>query len=369
MVTFDSVEFPPATIGVLLVVVPFMGFMNRALNRLLPDYGGAHPKQRATALRLTSLVFMRIFAFSLDVWNAPEFFRNWNTPSELSADFYHILLINTALYTSMIVYEFAAYESNSTGLAHHTAVLLGSGALLIKAKLPVLFPHFLYLYRMGTLFGSPAGLVVAYFYLADNDKATMRNKMRVLRIGSLQYAVSVTAANIITVSFYIAHFFALPYPLRAILLFMCASMIPDQYSLTTTLLKWRRKISADLKRRLSEPVAKLKRKMSLVVPIGPIKSFGAEMRRRMSTSPVSPPKGISTVFNRNISLGSPISPIDHGFSPNTPVGNNWAMPMLDSRPSRPSSAINRRRPVHTLDTDRRGSISPLSPTDASPAAE
>ncbi|KAJ3176694.1 hypothetical protein HDU87_004833 [Geranomyces variabilis] len=328
MVQFQDATVPSAaTTAALLAAVPALGVATRFFDAIMPDHG-APPHQRKTAIKMLAMSSFRFSCICLDLYNAREFWQNWSRPENLSQEWWNLALFNAAVYTSMIIYEMAAYEATATTWIHHLTVGLAQASLLVHLNVPPLFPHFIYLYRMGTLFGSPMSFVVGYYVLEKNEKQTMLRKKRILRLGLAQYQISCGVAALACLAYSISNFGNMSNGQRALAMMCMAGMIPDQFTYFSAVNRWQRRLSAELERRLSSPLADIKRRIS--VSISPkIKTFGEGIKRRMSLSPTSPP----------------MSPVNPEFSPVTPQSFTFPEP----RPlSRPASAINRRRPVHEV---------------------
>lgn len=91
----------PFLIATLLFVVPLMGFGRRLLDRLIPK-NDLDAQRRPRALSMLVYGILRSVMLVLDLYNAPEFFKNWFNPLNVSPSFYSLNLLVSGIYTSMI---------------------------------------------------------------------------------------------------------------------------------------------------------------------------------------------------------------------------------------------------------------------------
>ncbi|KND04277.1 uncharacterized protein SPPG_00015 [Spizellomyces punctatus DAOM BR117] len=249
----SSVSLPPFLSATLLITIPALGFLSRGLNRWIPN-NGADQKKRLRGVTFIAFGILRSVILGLGLWKAPEFFANWFTPTNASEELQSIILYTTGLYCSMLIYELTVNDLSWVSILHHTAALIGNGILLVGVELHPLYPFFVHLYRMGTLMATPIFFSIAYFYLGQDKKPALRLKLSSLRLTCVELNIACIMSNSIGLAFYFTHFKSLPNILRVLLLVCNAAFIPEQIQTSKVMGQWQRKLSIEIKRRLSSPV-------------------------------------------------------------------------------------------------------------------
>ncbi|KAI8818831.1 uncharacterized protein EV422DRAFT_601717 [Fimicolochytrium jonesii] len=290
---------PSGLILIILCIVPALGLVTRAFNRIIPS-NGSQQQDRTIGIKYAAFVPVRL--------------------AMLAAMDTTVLRPST---TGLIctVYEMGTYELNSLGYLHHLSVLIGGMFMFTQYQHIGMFTYANYVYRFGTLLNTVVLASIVFLKLAPQGVDSLVLKKKILSYCIVHSKFGLFCANVGILFFFITNFSRLHIFVRLMIPFIVLAFLPEQRHTDHALHSWARKLSGQIKSHV--PFAASATALAVEVQRRATKvftdasEFGLQMRYRFS--PVETRMPLERLRVPRQPSSPAMSPVNSAFSPMTPA--------------------------------------------------